>query len=266
MESLRKFDSFFVSQLGLISQLSQKSLEEKSEKRINQIFPLIGSLSTAGDSILHSVRYGLMTEAFIVARAFLERLVNACYLLVCDEKEFKDYVDYSMQKVYRSLLTKRKAYENIGHDVPVPDMSRIPIVAEGLKKFTSHRGKEITRWTTLRIEKRINLIGQRVKGFQSTVFLAAVGFLYEDASEAIHGTLYGSLFITGIFYGVPTKEDGERYLSGLRTMMFMLLGVLVDGLLHTAVTEIELQELVKASKENYAALLPHIEERKEGQT
>lgn len=261
LNALRMFDDFFQLQLSTLKELAKRSIKENNKKRINQIYPLVDSLLTSGNSIIFLVRHGLMTEGYIIARAFLERLVNACYLLTCEQKEFDDYVDFSMQKVYRSIQTKKDAYEKIGQIIPVPDFSKIPIVAKGLKKYTSQRGKEITRWTTLRIDKRIEAVGEKVKDFNVQIFLATSTYLYEDASEAAHGTLYGSLFHTGIFYGVPDPKKGEAYLNGLRIVMYMLLGLIVEGLLYSAQTEIDVKDLIKVSTENFEKLRPYFEKR-----
>ncbi|MFA4919023.1 MAG: DUF5677 domain-containing protein [Thermodesulfovibrionales bacterium] len=256
LDVLRSLDDFFQKQLSLAKELSRASSSTNSKQRINELYPLFDSLQTSGNSIILLTRSGFMTESYIIARAFLERIVNLCYLIVCENKVFEDYIDFSMQKVYRSLHSHRKAFENMGEIVTVPDLSKIPIVDKGLNKFTSKRGKEITRWTELRIDKRIETVGEKVVNFSVPTFLAAYHHLYEDASEAVHGTLYGALFHTGIFYGAQDPEQGEKYLNSMRISMYLLLGLLVEGLLHSAHTEIDSENLIAKSKKNFKELHP----------
>jgi hypothetical protein len=135
----------------------------------------------------------------------------------------------------------------------------VPIVARGLKKFTSHRGKEITRWTTLNIERRIEFIKAQCKSFNDALFIAVARYIYEDASEAVHGTLYGASFHTGMFYGARTPEAGEMYLNSLRRVLYMLLGLLIEGLVLVASKEVETEELISESKRNFIRLQHHFD-------
>jgi len=263
MQSLRDFGGYYQGQLDILRQLTMAALPLKNGERLNGIYPLLDSINTSGYSTDMLIRSGLITEAFILARAFLERLVNACYLLVCDRSAFDDYIEFSMQKVQRSFDTRRTAYEAIGKEVPGVDVSSIPVVARGLEKFTSQRGKEITRWTTLNIERRIEYIKERNETFKAGLFLAVTRYIYEDASEAVHGTLYGALFHTGIFVGAHNPEIGEKYLNSTRRVLYMLLGLLVDGLVQVASKEVETEMLKTHSTNNFKTLQQYFEKKTE---
>lgn len=260
ISKLRDFDTFFINQQDILCELGKLSFNSKSKKRLNTIYPLIDSIRTSAHSVTILIRKGLMTESFILGRAFLERLVNACYLLVCEKNEFDDYVEFSMQKVQRSLETRKTAFEAIGKEVDAPDLSSIPIVGKGLEKFTSARGKEITRWSTLNIEKRIEYVKNKNAKFNNAIFLAISRYIYEDASEAVHGTLYGALFHTGLFYGTRSKEAGENYLNSLRQNLYLVLGLLVEGLIVVASKETTSKNLVAQSKANFGKLQHYFEE------
>ncbi len=75
LNSLILFDRFFQKQLNLIEELAHIIGEENSNLRINQLYPLFDSLLTSGNSLIFLIRHGLVTESYIIARAFLERLV-----------------------------------------------------------------------------------------------------------------------------------------------------------------------------------------------
>ena len=48
----------------------------------------------------------MLNESTMLTRALLERLVNFCYLMVCEEDEYEKYKAYSLQKSYRKLYRK----------------------------------------------------------------------------------------------------------------------------------------------------------------
>jgi hypothetical protein len=121
MQALRDFGNYFQCQQEILRKLAMTALQLKDSKRLNKIYPLLDSIRTCGHSADLLIKQGLITEDFILSRAFLERLVNACYLLVCDTKDFDDYIEFSMQKVQRSLDTRRGAFEAIGKEVPAMD-------------------------------------------------------------------------------------------------------------------------------------------------
>jgi hypothetical protein len=236
--------------MDLLKELAKRTLEDKNKTRISQIFPVLTGVNSCGVSLCFNIRNGLLTEAFIIARAFLERIVNVSYLMICEQSQFEDFIHFSMQKVQRSMHAKQKAYKNIGHIIPVPDLSGISHVAKGLEKYTSPRGREITRWTNLNLEKRIEAVGKKVDLFNAPLFLAAYNYVYEDASEAVHGTLYGCLFHIGIFWGAFDEKLAEKYMCDLKVVLYMLMGLLVEGLLHVALTEVDVKDLVELSDEN----------------
>lgn len=259
LAELRDFDAFFHRQQDVLGAFAKLSFEANSENRLKSIYPLIDSIRTSAHATIPLLRQGLITESYILGRAYLERLVNACYLLVCDTEQFSDYIEFSMQKIQRSFETRKMAYAAIDKEVDVPDVSGVPIIAKGLAKFTSARGKEITRWTTLNIEKRIDFIHSRHTDFNSQLFIAVTRFIYEDASEAVHGTLYGALFHSGIFYGMQTPEAGEAYLNSTRRTMYMLLGLLIGELLVVASKWAPTKDLIAQSKSNFGDLHKYLD-------
>lgn len=250
LEKLRAFDTYFHLQVDLLKELAKRSFEDKSKNRVNEIFPLLVGLISASTSLCFLLRKELLTEAFIISRAFMERLINACYLIICDRSQFDDYIHFSMQKVQRSMHTKKKVLDILGHVHPAIDYSEIPIVAEGLKKFTSRKGKEITRWTSQRLDKRIEAVGDRVEHFHTPLFMILYHYVYEDASEAIHGTLYGCLFHTGLFLGLGDRQYSDEFCTSTKTMLYFAAGLLIEGLLYTAAKEMDVQDLIDRSKNN----------------
>jgi len=250
LATLRAIDGVLQKQLLLIERLTDGNAPN-SGKRLNTMYSLLKDLVASGRSVTFLVRNHFISESYIVARAFLERIVNICYLMICNEKDFDDYVDFSKQKVIRSLHTKKEAYEKIKRIVPLPDFSKIHEISEVMNKYTSASGKEITRWTTLKIEKRIHIVAEKVDKFNEPIYLAATGLIYEDASEAIHGTLYGSLFPYGLLYGVDSVQRIGEYVDGSRMLLMLLLSLLIDGLLKVVhAVNANIDDLVQESWRN----------------
>src|SRR6185369_6147554 len=142
LTDLRAYDSYFQKQLNLIDQLSKLILSSKDGKHLkNSVYPMFNSLFSAGHAIIFLTRSGLMTESYIIARTFLERTVNICYLIVSNHEELNDYIEYSMQLVQDSLITRKKMYETFADVVDIPVLTDIPPATRGKSKLTKTRGK-----------------------------------------------------------------------------------------------------------------------------
>ena len=255
LADLRAFDEYFQKQLTLIEQLSKLAVGSKSSKDVKSVYPLFGSLVSAAHSIIFMTRSGLMTESYIIARTYLERMVNTCYLIVSDNKEREDYLNFSIQKIQDSLTSRKKVYESMGNVADIPMLSNVPKPDKAAIKYTKTRSNEICRWAKLPVEKRIGFIKSRCPEFNDTLFLEAAGYITGDASEAAQGSMYGALFHTGMFFGTQNPVIGENYLNGLRQLMYLLLGGMVEGLLSAAAKELDVAALLAESGRNYSALL-----------
>lgn len=255
LADLRAFDEYYQKQLSLIEQLSKLAVGSKESKHVKSVYPLFGSLVSAAHSIIFMTRSGLMTESYIIAKTYLERVVNTCYLIVCDNDDREEYISHSIQKIQDALTSRKKVYESLADRAAIPMLSNIPKAAKGSEKHTKTRANEICRWTTLPVEKRIEFIKSRCPEFNDALFLDAAGYISGDASEATRGTMYGALFHTGMFFGANNPVIGENYLNGLRQMLYMLLGGLVEGLLTAASKELATDTLLSESKKNYSELL-----------
>ena len=71
--------------------------------------------------------------------------------------------------------------------------------------------------------------------------------IYEDASENIHGTLFGATFHTGIMFGKRKEDQSRKYQIGLGFTLYMLLGLLIEGILYVVCTIIPADELLNKS-------------------
>ncbi len=173
------------------------------DKRSSEVIVLLGSSCQTASAIakLSERPDVFLGECYILARAFIEKIINYCYLLVCDDDEHGRFIKHTIQKSYRKLDRKVIVGENelsLKHS-PIPDCNANPILKDSISEFTSKKsGKEITRWTIMRLEDRIDTIQKNSK-LKPIVFMMNVFSIYEDASEAVHGTLYGCSFQGGYY-------------------------------------------------------------------
>ncbi|MFC5703212.1 DUF5677 domain-containing protein [Cohnella faecalis] len=100
-------------------------------------------------------RQDLVNDFYMLSRGFVERLVNFCYLLVCDESKYKVFM----------LHTSQKAYRKLDRSITIPQGSvqikfsgqqhvTIPNLQESIDLFTSKSGKEISHWTKVSLDDR----------------------------------------------------------------------------------------------------------------
>ncbi len=248
-ECLKSFKQYLFLQIMMLEVFLKEREEKYKTSRLSDLDPVIYGIVTAGKAILNLVSGGFITEGYMIARSFLEKSVNFCYLIVCEEVEYKNYIDYSKQRILRSLYAKQKAYKCIGKDIPLPNIFSLSETCEEVKKFTGRRGGE-KNWTEVSLYERIKVIEDKIKIFNGAIYLAAWNYIYEDASESLHGTLYGEMYHTGLFYGIPNKEEGFKYAMGLGSNLYMLLGLLVDGLFQALSSIININCFLEESKEN----------------
>lgn len=260
LADLRAFDEYFQKQLNLIEQISKLAVGSRDSKHVKSVYPLFGSLVSAAHSVIFMTRSGLISESYIIAKAYLERMVNTCYLIVCDNEDREEYINFSIQKIQDALASRKKTYESMNNSAEIPMLSNIPKADRSSARYTKARGNEICRWTRLPVEKRIEYIKSRCPEFNDTLFLDASRHLCGDASEAAQGTMYGALFHTGMFFGAHNPAIGENYLNGLRQLMYLLLGGLVEGLLIATSIELATDALLLESGKNYNELLRHAEQ------
>lgn len=213
--------------------------------RLHQLYPLLLGVGSTGASILHLLESGFPNEATMLFRAFLERVHNFNFALIGPDSEFEAFVAYSKQKGLRRhhrAMTDGTTAVSLTRVGPV-DVSREQI--EALRTFTGPKGGEKTRWTKTSLVDRASHVARRLGRRNSAATLIGLLAVYEVASEALHGTLFGALFHTGYYDGptqtLPTGEGLTHAIASHET----LLGSLLVGHLHdtisllSRVTEVE---------------------------
>jgi hypothetical protein len=250
-EELKIFRNYLIFQIKVLEEFFFPFQANDKNSRIFNLIFLLERISSECKAVVNLLPGGFVSESYILARSTLEKSINYCYLLVCDEEEYKNYMDYSKQKMVRSFYSKERAFGHLGIKKELPDIALLSSY-HPLKKFTGPRGGEKTRWTEKNLEDRIKKVQEIVDNFTSQIYLVALNYIYEDASESLHGTLYGAIFHTGIFGAASSAKEGYRFLIGLGMNLCMLLGLIINEILVVTDHDVKIPEIVKSSQENYS--------------
>lgn len=253
-EEIRSSKDYFFSQSNIILGIfGEKDLDE----RTTQIRALLGSSCQTAMAI---IKLGekpefFLAEIIMLARALIEKMINFCYLLICDEAEFQRFIKHTVQKSYRKLDRKVAVGKmNVGLKfMGSIDFDANPHLKEALNDFTSHKGREITHWTKTTIEDRMQLLSERSK-IDVEIFMIATLLIYEDASEALHGTLYGCTFHSGAYIpGLEKSNPAElkKHVAETLRLIYYILGAMFhQSIILLSERNARLSEFVKLSKLN----------------
>lgn len=232
LDGAKTLASFLDGQISQLVQL-ESIIRESNSPRIARLHALFASIIEDAICIRLLGEAVRLNQAYIISRALLERLTNFCFLQLCTEAEFSDYVDYSLNKVGRRLDRnievngKEKARIALqGGDFELPLE-----IAAAVAKFTSERGREKTRWTAVSLPDRAAVVEAKLGG---TGLFMSLLLIYADASEALHGTLYGAVFHLGAYDigAVPHDQqslDQHRYST--LSCLYLMAGGAIDTLL-----------------------------------
>jgi hypothetical protein len=198
------FTNYLMAQSSMLVGATSKELIDERLKRVKIV---LGSISQTATSIAILAQHSFSNEAIMLARSFIEKAINFCYIVICSEEEYQNYIQYSRQKAYRKL---DRNIEVNGKRVGLKFSGKNKISSElkdCLDKFTGEKGGEKTRWTKKSIIERLELVDKE-KIINSGIFMLAYLSVYEDASEALHGTFYGCAFHTG--FHLPEFKSGNK--------------------------------------------------------
>lgn len=219
-------EDFFLQQAAVLREVAPG---QASSTRAADIMPLNMAIAQTCHAMSALARGGFTNDVWMLSRALLERVINACYLLVCDDAEFKRYMAHTKRRALsaldRSIETEvgavRIAFQ--GEVKPPADIAEIQSL------FLRKNGRVFHEWSETSPVDRVVVIAQR-SDIPAEVFLLALATIYRDSSEALHGTLYGVTFHLGLFSpgtSLDSKEALEKHLLGYTTTLFWLLGILV---------------------------------------
>lgn len=199
--------------------------------RVARLFSLYSAVIEDAISIRILCENARINQAYIVSRALLERLTNFCFLQLCTAPEFSDYVDYSLNKAGRSLDRSIEANGKVKARIALNggDFELPPEISAAIAKFTSERGREKTRWTNVSLPDRAAVIEAKLG---NTGLFMSLLTIYADASEALHGTLYGAAFHLGAYQASPPHDQAslDQHRHQTLSALYLMAGGGIDTL------------------------------------
>lgn len=208
-------------------------LRESRAPRVSRLYAVFSAIIEDAISIRLLGDSARTNQAYIIARALLERVVNFCFLQLCTDAEYEDYLDYTLNKAGRSLDRSIEAGGEVKACIALKDGSfeLPPEIAAAVAKFTSERGREKTRWTSVSLPDRAAVVEARLE--KTGLFMSLLA-IYADASEALHGTLYGAVFHLGTYSigSLPTDQESlDRHRHETLCCLYLMTGGAIDTLL-----------------------------------
>lgn len=250
-ETTEIFIEYLLAQSSLLNGASSQPFKGERTKDLKIV---LGSICQTAASIGILSKHSFSNESTMLARSLVEKIINFCFLTVCDDQYYSDYMNYSLQKIYRKLERNIQVGDRqISFKYQGKDSVSVPKEMEdAIQKFTGTKGKERTHWTKLTLDEMLNILKEKTK-VNVPLFMLAKLMIYEDASEALHGTFYGCAFHTG--YHLPEfKRDDKKAAKEREQKNLSLLcvqaGGLIDELLQHLSNYEDLKELADKSKEN----------------
>jgi Family of unknown function (DUF5677) len=216
LEDLKRYHDeamhFFAAQLTILKGV----IPQIAEDRLAKAATLLISCGQTGAALLQlAAQTDTFTgESVMLARAFIEKITNFCYVGVCDDQEFRAFLLHPIYKHFHNLgaPTMEEDIDVFVENKEVrrkkqEELRKLPIVQEALSIFSETKGR--LSWTKKTLEQRIDSIMKWGKLLDVFFTLSKLEY-YSDASEALHGSLYGCTFNVGVFDpDFDRRKEGE---------------------------------------------------------
>lgn len=264
--------AFFGSELILL----KDSIPQISDERLAKAAVLLISCGQTGAAILQLANQTdtFTSQAAMLSRAFMEAITNFCYVGICDEQEFRRFTLHPIYKHYHNLgeakieddFSIESIEGNMGKRKEIQaELKKKAIVQEALNLFSE--SKPGLTWTKKTLNQRIDEIQKWGKLLDVFFTINKIQY-YSDASEALHGSLYGSTIHLGVFepdFNPNDKEELEKRLYKDSACVLIHLGMLVHESFTLISYSSDIKELWDNSYKNRnqaLSLLFHILEKK----
>lgn len=274
LEELKKYHneaiSFFGSELMLLNMVIPLIKTE----RIAKTAVLLLSAGQTGTAILQLATQTdtFSTQTAMLSRAFMETITNFCYAGVCDENEYRAFELHPIYKHYHNIESLR-IEDDLGDYVSniatkkdkQTKFKQIPIVKEALEIFSET--KTYLSWTRKNLNQKIEVLREWGK-FLDVFFTINKIQYYADASEALHGSLYGCTYNLGSFdpdFDLTKKDELEKKIYKDNTCILLHLGMLIHESFTLISYSDDIKELWEHSYNNRGKalnLLFHVLEKK----
>ncbi|PKP20472.1 MAG: hypothetical protein CVU05_09015 [Bacteroidetes bacterium HGW-Bacteroidetes-21] len=223
---------FFASELILL----KKTLPKIVDDRLAKPSVLLMSCGQTGAALLQLSnqvnRYN--DEVIMLARAFMEIITNFCYVGICDEREYRAFILHPIYKQYHNIgsFKMEDGFDNISEKYAArkefqDKLKKKLIVKEALTMFSETNPH--LNWTKKTLSQRIDVIIER-GNLLDDFFTIIKHQYYSDASETLHGSLYGCGYGMGAFdpeFDRSKKNELAKKLYKNSTCVLLHLGMLI---------------------------------------
>lgn len=274
LENLKHYHNEAIQFFGSELILLKESIPKITDDRISKTATLLVSGGQTGAAFLQlaSQVECFTGESVMLARSFMETVTNFCYASVCDEKEYRAFILHPIYKYYHKvglhLMDEINDYNTYHEHVDAIEKKReklkeIPIMQEALAMFSET--KPNLTWTKKSLNERIKALEEWGKFLDPFFSLNKLQY-YSDASEALHGSLYGCTYDLGIFdpdFDHTNEEEINKKLYKDNACMILYLGNIIHESLTLIKYSNDIREIWEYSYENRKQalnLLCHIQE------
>jgi hypothetical protein len=199
---------------------------------------------------------------FPIARSSVETWINTAYILAGGEDMAQRAIHHAQQKFFRDndRTFGRGNSQMRVRILPAADERPSEELQKMMDDFTTKKGHS-KDWTDLTAPQRIEFIQQTLGDSCSAGFLGAYGLIYSDASEIVHGSLYGARkFFDGGYSAYKNIEEFERFTAGhLEGILFALI-LSTDNYLRAFASVQDLKPLAIAAEEVFAMFTKKVDE------
>lgn len=227
--------------------------------RAAEISIMILTLLSTGSAIVELAKnpQRFYNECVMLARGFFERLTNVCYLLLCDDKTFEKCIKHTVFRQYAKKTGSNKAIKDKDNNI----LMKLSLGQEGLcidEELDKYGKQHGDRFPIPDIPKRLGYIAKFKEHVNVSLLLAYQLSFYDDASEALHGSLYGSLFHV---LNIATKDKNILETETNKNMSLLLLetGELIHQLIHLLNKNNDLTDILEKSTHNSEAFHKKLE-------
>jgi len=205
LEELRKF---FWCQLTILKGLWNAKLKGRAK----EVKIVLGSSCCTGWAIYELGRdyERYYAEMMMLARSFIEKIINFCYVVICDDTEYKKFLLHPLYRAYHQM-EKSKYAGNIKLSIKFLGRHFIknnPKVSEALRLFSESNPR--LKWSNKNIDEKVALIKEKTN-INIGIFLMNTLTIYSNASEALHGSLFGCSFHTGAYDPSIDISDEKKW-------------------------------------------------------
>jgi hypothetical protein len=261
---------FFGSELILLKEVISKIKDD----RLSKAAMLLISCGQTGAALIQLINQidNFNSESVMLARSFMEKMTNFCYVSLCDEKEYRAFILHPIYKYYHNVGSPKMEddLKFIAEDLAArkekqEKLKEKPIVQEALTMFSETNSH--LNWTKKTLGQRIAVIEKWGKLMDVFFTINKLNY-YSDASEVLHGSLYGCTYDIGVFepdFDLKKNEELNKKRYKDSTCIFLHLGMLIHESFTLISYSTDIKELWSYSyknRNNALNLLFHVLERK----